>query len=119
MGSRTSTAVIIEKKFDDLSNITDQVALMNSVHGGDVELPIKEMGTLIAELKEWNLDKLSVEDRRSYLSHMSFHREIIAAIIDEARSLVIERYRQHLKTLVAYHKGFSHWLRNVERYYRQ
>ena len=118
MGNTTTTTATIEQKFDELSSITDQLALINSVCESNIDFPIEEMKVFVAELQQWDLNKMPIEDKRYYLSHMSFHREIIADIIAEARSLLIEDRRQYLRALVAYYKEFCRWLKVIERNYR-
>ena len=52
-----------------------------------------------------------------YLSHMSFHREIIADIVSEARFQIPEDRRGFLKTLVSYHRDISVWLSKAQKKY--
>ena len=101
MSNSTSTvAVEIEKSFDGLSDITNQVALINSDYEGDIDGAILDMKNSMNLLKSWGTSLMSSEHRLYYLSHMSFHREIIADIISEARFRLAEESRHHLKALV-------------------
>ncbi len=115
--SIATTVTEIEKKFDVIGDITNQVALVNNIHESDVGESIETMKQLIAKLQEYDLEAMSVDHRQYYLSHMSFHREIVADIITEARSLLIEERRHHLKTLVSYHREFRRWFSSIERRY--
>ena len=111
------TQQLIDQRFDDLSNITDQVAHMNSHYDTDLDLAFAEMEGFIADSMTWNLEEMTSELRLSYMSHMSFHREIVAEIIREARDLLLEDRRHYLKRLVAYHRHFSSWFGQVEKQY--
>ena len=111
------TTAQMDEKFNELSNITDQVALMNSPYETDLEAGFAAMEGLVEDSRSWDLDVMSPEARRAYLSHMSFHREIVAEIIVEARRRLIQERRPYLKRLVNYHKSFSTWLLRLEKKY--
>ena len=98
----------IETKFSELSDITNQVALINSAYEEEevFEAAIEKMEVFIKELHNWNMEEMSPTHRQYYLSHMSFHREIIAEIIADARALLIEERREYLRRLVSYYKSF-------------
>lgn len=105
----------VEEHFDVLSNITDQVAQINSIYETDIEGNLAAMENFIADARTWNLAALESDARQFYLSHMSFHREIVAEIIAEARQVLIDERRPYVKRLVNYHKSFSHWLSGIEK----
>lgn len=105
----------IENQFDKLSNITDKISHVNNEYESDIDTAINEMKIAVNELKNWELSDMSIEQKQFYLSHMSFHREIIADIIAEARSLLIDKYRKHVKTLVKYHRELCEWLNQIEK----
>ena len=113
-----TVAAEIEKKFDELSNITNQIALINSDYEGDIDDAILEMRNSTELLKSWDVSSMSSEHRLYYLSHMSFHREIIADIISEARFQLPEDRRHHLKALVHYHRELCSWLSQVQKKHR-
>ncbi len=107
----------LEQEFSRLSEITDRIALMNSDYDSDLETAFRDLETFSQEVMTWNLDAMESHVVQFYLSHMSFHREIVSDIIDEARTLLIEERRSYLKQLVNYHKDFSRWFNRVERQY--
>ncbi len=111
------TTAYLDQKFNELSNITDQVALMNSPYDTNLDEAFAAMEGLVEESRSWDLEGMTPEARRVFLSHMSFHREIVAEIIVEARRLLIEERRPYLKRLVNYHKSFSNWLSRLEKKY--
>ncbi len=109
-----TTVKDVEVEFDKLSNITDRVALMNSEYEAELEPAFREMENFIANARQWDISDLLPEVRQFYLSSISFHREIVAEILAEARSLLMENRRHYLKRLAHYHKGLSQWLQELE-----
>lgn len=107
----------IDQRFDELSDMTDRVALMNSRYDSDLDAAFTEMENFIRESKTWDIEMMSPEHRQVYMSHLSFHREIVAEIIREARDLLLNDRRNYLKRLVNYHKDFSDWLGRIEKRY--
>lgn len=107
----------MDSHFNELADITDRVALVNSHYDSNLEKSFGEMESNVKTAMSWDLESMSREMRQVFMSHMSFHREIIAEIIAEARKLLIEERRAYLKRLVAYHKDFSTWLNRVEKKY--
>ena len=98
MSEGVSTVVTeIEKKFDELSDITNKVALINSDYGGDIDEAIIKMKEFSDVLRSWDIFSMSPKHILYYLSHMSFHREIIADIVSEARFQIPEDRRGFLK----------------------
>ncbi|MCB1173088.1 MAG: PLU-1-like domain protein [Leptospiraceae bacterium] len=107
----------VEVRFDDLSNITDLVAQINSIYESDIEGNIQAMEDFIHDAMSWDLSLLDLDALQFYLSHMSFHREIVSEIITEARQVLIEERRSYVKRLVNYHKEFKRWVTNLEKNY--
>ncbi len=112
-----TTVEALEKSFNYLQDITDQVAQMNSRYDSDLEAAFQSMTGFTIEARRWDLDSMNPQIRRTYLSHMSFHREIVAEIIAEARRQLIDERRDLLKRLVNYHKDFSRWYSKAEKKY--
>lgn len=107
----------IDKQFNQLSDITDRVAMMNSDYDTDLKSAFQEMETLVKEVMALELNQMDAECRQVYLSHMSFHREIVAEIIVSARKLLMNDRREYLKRLVKYHRSFSSWFNRTEKNY--
>ena len=112
-----SSVEALEKSFNRLQDITDQVAQMNSRYDSDLDSAFDTMEGFTVEARKWDVDNMDDHIRRTYLSHMSFHREIVAEIIAEARRQLIEERRELLKRLVGYHKEFSRWYTRAEKKY--
>jgi hypothetical protein len=96
----------LESYFNKLSEITDRVALINSEYQTDIATAVNDLENFMSEESFRSIDRADQGLAQSFLSHMSFHREIIADIINGARQLLIEERREFLRRLVAYHKSF-------------
>lgn len=110
-----SNVETLEKRFNILQDITDQVALINSPYDSDLEGSFQTMEGFTVEARGWDLDTMEPEILRVYMSHMSFHREIVAEIIAEARRQLMDDRRDLVKRLVNYHKEFSRWYLRTEK----
>ena len=102
----------LEEKFQKLTEVTDRVALINSEYDSDIETSIITLLSVIEEVKNMIIDIEKNSDERHskcYFSHLSFHREVMAEIISEARILLISERREYLKRLVSYYKSFCFW----------
>ncbi|MDH5655482.1 MAG: PLU-1-like domain protein [Spirochaetia bacterium] len=97
----------IEQYFNHLSEITDRVAMINSDYQTDLEAAVSDLESFFPDSDAlhqlYEMDEAFVP---AFLSHMSFHREIIADIIEQARQLLVEERRKYLRRLVSYHKSF-------------
>lgn len=107
----------LEKVFATLTEVTDRVSLMNSVYDSDLDQAFSDLDRFTNEIADWNYDDIPEESRSYFMSHLTFHREIIADIIQEARSLLYDERRPYLKKLVKYHKDYAAWLSKIERRY--
>jgi len=105
----------VESRFDRLSDITDQVALVNSVYESDLDQAFDEMEGFISDAQTWDVEGMDEDARKFYISHMSFHREIVAEIIAEARQVLLDERREYVKRLKSYHRDFSRWLAGLEK----
>ena len=105
----------LEQVFDVLSEITDRISLMNSIYESNLDQAFGDLKDFSGTVRQWSAEQIPREIRRFYLSHLTFHREIIADIIAEARSLLMDERREYLKSLVKYHKDYCSWLDSMER----
>ncbi len=107
----------VEKRFEILSDITDQVSQVNSLYETDLDAAFEGMERFTSDARTWDLATMHDDARKFYLSHMSFHREIVADIIAEGRRILLDERRPYLKRLVNYHRDFSRWLAGIEKKY--
>lgn len=107
----------VEKIFSILREITDRVARINSQYPSELDLAFKRLEEFWTGLSKINFETIQNSIRPLFISHLTFHRESIADIIQEARSLLMEERREFLKRLVQYHREYSKWLQNIERNY--
>ncbi len=111
------TIAALEEKFSKLSDLTDQIARMNVSEEVKPDSFIEELTFFLDRLREWNIGAMPFPVRKSCLSHMSFHREVVADIITETRSLLLASHHQSLQGLVSYHKKFNETLQELEMKY--
>lgn len=104
-----------ELYFNRVTDYTDKVSLVNSVYESDLETAFAAMEEAVEEVMKWELTGLDAGIRRILLSHLTFHRETVWEIIQEARSLLISDRREYVKRLVNHHKEFTKWLTRLER----
>ena len=107
----------LEKEFSKLSDLTDKIARMNISEEVRPDAFIIELKFFLSRIITWNVGAMPFHVRKSCLSHMSFHREVVADIIAEARSLLLASHHQSLQGLVSYHKQFSQMLQELEMKY--
>ena len=111
----------VEEKFDRLSDLTDNVATLNSPYAKSVKESLAEMKILSSEICKIDPRSLSSSLRVTYLNHLSFHKGIVFGIIEESRSLRFsqekphENYRPQIKELVQYYKEFNEWFKSLEK----
>lgn len=110
-------ATQLDMRFGRLSEITDRLAQINTIYDTDVDRAFDEMEEFTKEVMTWDPGTMGADSLRSFLSHMSFHREVVADIIAEARRLLLPERRESLKKLVNYHKNFVKWFSRIERQY--
>lgn len=120
VNSKTTTkeplsAEQMEIFFNLLTDYTDKVSLINSVYESDLETAFQAMEGAVEEVLQWDTSSFSPDLRRTLLSYLTFHRETVWEIIQEARSLLMSDRREYVKRLVNHHKEFTKWLTRLER----
>jgi hypothetical protein len=105
----------LERFFAVLRDITDRVALMNSPYPSDLDRAFSQLEEFMAGCVRLNIEKMSEAVRLFHISHLTFHREIIADIIAEARNLLLDDRRPYLQRLVSYHRDYTRWLAKIEK----
>ena len=111
----SSCVAEIEESFSELGKITDVIACLDMDAMDMMYEHLEKMKVFVAKLQSWDMTNYSTEEVGYYMSHMSFHREIMADIIAEARSLLWEDSREYLKSLVSYHKELCLWMKAKEK----
>mgnify|MGYP000884310692 FL=1 len=120
VNSKTTTkeplsAEQMEIFFNLLTDYTDKVSLINSVYESDLETAFQAMEGAVEEVLQWDTSSFSPDLRLTLLSYLTFHRETVWEIIQEARSLLMSDRREYVKRLVNHHKEFIKWLSRMER----
>lgn len=105
----------LERFFAVLRDITDRVALMNSPYPSDLEKAFSQLEEFMDGCMRLNMASMGAAVRLFHISHLTFHREIIADIIAEARNLLFDERRPFLQRLVTYHREYTRWLQKQEK----
>jgi len=105
----------LELFFNQLTDHTDKVSLVNSVYESDLDSAFQLMEGSIDEVMQWDITGLDAVMKRTLLSYLTFHRETVWEIIQEARALLMADRREYVKRLVNHHKEFTKWLSRIER----
>lgn len=105
----------LERFFAVLRDITDRIALMNSPYPSDLEKAFSQLEEFMSGCGRMSIEKMNEAVRLFHISHLTFHREIIADIIAEARNLLLDDRRPFLQRLVTYHRDYTRWLGKLEK----
>lgn len=105
----------LETYFQELTDITDKVATMNTHFDAKPKDDIEAMLKFHEGLLEipWEHAEKSYFDL--FCSYFSFHLKIVEEIIMEARSILDPEHRPYVKQLVAYTKSSDEWFNNLKK----
>lgn len=112
---KSLTRESLERFFAVLRDITDRIALMNSPYPSDLDKAFSQLEEFMAGCGRLKIEGMNESVRLFHISHLTFHREIIADIIAEARNLLLDDRRPYLQRLVAYHRDYTRWLGKLEK----
>lgn len=109
----------LESYFQTLTDITDNVALINTPYGGDHDFDFKQMEDFYQDIisKNWEMTDKKYYDL--FTSHYTFHVKIIEETIKEAREILDPEKRPYLKQLVAYSKKANEWFQQLRKKRKQ
>jgi len=105
----------LEKYFQGLTDITDQIAIMNSHYESSPGDSIQEMQGFFGNLVELNWDESEKEYFDLFSSHFTFHLKIVEEIISEAREILNPENREYVKELVSYVKSAEEWFLGLKK----
>ncbi len=105
----------LESYFQELTDITDKVATMNTHFDATPKEDIEKLLDFYAKLKEipWEYSERSYFELFS--SYFSFHLKIVEEIIMEARGILDPEHRPYVKQLVAYTKEANEWFTSLKK----
>lgn len=105
----------LDTRFGHLTDITDRISLLNSPYESDLQGSFHDLFEFLQELQAVPVADLDNNVRRHFLAHLTFHREMVSDIIEEARSLLMDERREYLKRLVEYRKQVACWIDEMEK----
>lgn len=105
----------LESYFQTLTDITDNIAIINTHYETDHEKDFKDLEDFFRDLnsKPWELADNSYY--RLFTSYYTFHIKIVEEIIKEAREILNPEKRDYLKRLVAHKKGADEWFNELKK----
>ncbi len=105
----------LESYFQQLTDITDNIATINTPYGLDHDKDFKDMESFYENLLTVNWVEADYGYYDLFTSYFTFHIKIIEEIIKEAREILDPDKRLYLKKLVAYKKQADDWFAALKK----
>ncbi|MDX1961170.1 MAG: PLU-1-like domain protein [Leptospiraceae bacterium] len=99
----------LEVFFQRLTDVTDQIAIINTHYDADHEKDFTEMESIFETIKTFPWEKSDSKYYTLFTSYFTFHMKIVEEMIHEAREILNPEKRQYLKRLVNYSKTANDW----------
>lgn len=105
----------LEPYFQQLTDITDNVSIVNTHYERDHESDFKDLENFFQDIisRPWEMS----DDKfyNLFTSYYTFHVKIIEEIIKEAREILNPEKRDYLKKLVSYKKEADEWFSALKK----
>lgn len=105
----------LESYFQELTDITDKIATMNTHFDAKPQEDIDGMLKFHESLLEIPWEHSEKQYFDLFCSYFSFHLKIVEEIIMEARSILEPEHRPYVKQIVAYMKGADEWFNTLKK----
>ena len=99
----------LEKFFQELIDLTDSIAIMNTQYDSDPKSDIEKMLEHYNTIMSTPWDESEKGYFELFSSHFTFHLKIVEEIIKEAREILKPENREYVKKLVSYVKDAEEW----------
>lgn len=99
----------LESYFQELTDITDQIAMMNHHFDAKPGENIEKMLSFTENLRSLEWESKEKEYYELFSSYYTFHLKIVEEIIAESREEWQEENKTHVKNLVQYLKKAEDW----------
>lgn len=109
----------LEQYFQELTDITDGIAVMNTPYDGDFDGQIQEMRDFFADVSAREWEAAEAEYFKLFASHFTFHVKIVEEVINEAREILDPERKPQVKQLVQYVKEANDWFQELEKRRKQ
>ncbi len=105
----------LEPYFQTLTDITDNIALINTQYEADHEKDFKHLADFFEKLKAIPWENSDEKYFKLFSSYFTFHGKIIEEIIREAREILNPDKRLYLKKLVTYKKSMDEYFSELKK----
>ncbi len=105
----------LESYFQRLTDITDNIAIINTHYEADHERDFKDLEDFHQNLVTLSWEITDNIYYRLFTSYYTFHVKIVEEIIKEAREILNPEKREYLKKLVAYKKRADEWFGDLKK----
>jgi hypothetical protein len=105
----------LETYFQELTDITDKVATMNTHFDATPKDDIQAMLKFHENLLTIPWEHSEKPYFELFCSYFSFHLKIVEEIIMEAREILEPEHRPYVKQIVAYVKSCEEWFANLKK----
>lgn len=105
----------LEPYFQTLTDITDNIALINTHYEANHDKDFQELEDFFEKLKTIPWEKADNKYFNLFSSYFTFHGKIIEEIIREAREILNPDKRPYLKRLVAYKKAMDEYFTELKK----
>lgn len=105
----------LESYFQKLTDITDNIAIINTHYEADHESDFRALESFFADVVSHNWEESEPKYFDLFASYFTFHIKIVEEIIREAREILNPDKRTYLKQLVNYQKSASDWFTSLKK----
>ncbi|MCB1179765.1 MAG: PLU-1-like domain protein [Leptospiraceae bacterium] len=105
----------LESYFQNLTDITDNVAVINTHYEADHDSDFNALEDFFEDLVTKPWEQSDDKYYQLFTSYFTFHVKIVEEIIREAREILNPEKREYLKKLVNYQKSASDWFTNLRK----
>lgn len=105
----------LESYFQTLTDITDNIALINTHYEADHDKDFADLESFFLNLKTIPWETSDNNYFSLFTSYLTFHIKIVEEIIREAREILNPDKREYLKKLVSYKKLVEDWFSDLKK----
>jgi hypothetical protein len=105
----------LEPYFQRLTDVTDNIAIINTHYEADHERDFKLLDEIFQDIVSRPWEHSEDEYYSLFTSYYTFHVKIIEEIVAEARVILNPEKREYLKKLVNYKKEADTWFQQLKK----
>jgi hypothetical protein len=105
----------LEVFFQNLTDVTDSIAVINTHYEADHERDVTALETIFQSINSIEWEKAEDGYYNLFTSYFTFHVKIVEEIIREAREILDPEKREYVKRLVSYKKFADDWFATLKK----